>query len=127
MSAAAMASVSVQPLATVFSVSALMRPFTREGSAAVAYSHILRIIAFDEAVSALDVSVQVQVLNLIRDLQAEHGFGALFILHDLPVTRYLCHRIAVMREGEIVEIGPSERFYGRPEHECSRALLAAAL
>ena len=60
---------------------------------------------FDEAVSALDVSVQAQVLNLIRDLQAEHRFGALFISHDIAATRYLSHRIAVMREGEIVEIG----------------------
>ena len=86
-----------------------------------------RFIVFDEAVSALDVSVQAQVLNLIRDLQAQHRFGALFISHDVAATRYLSHRIAVMREGEIVEIGPSERFYGQPEHEYSRALLAAAL
>ncbi len=86
-----------------------------------------RFIVFDEAVSALDVSVQAQVLNLIRDLQTQHGFGALFISHDIAATRYLCHRIAVMRQGEIVELGPTERFYGQPEHEYSRALLAAAL
>jgi ABC-type glutathione transport system ATPase component len=86
-----------------------------------------RFLLFDEAVSALDVSVQAQVLNLILDLQAEHRFGALFISHDVAATRYLSHRIAVMKEGEIVEIGPRERFYGRPQHEYSRALLAAAL
>lgn len=83
-----------------------------------------RLIVFDEAVSALDVSVQAQVLNLIRELQGEHGFGALFISHDLAATRYVCHRIAVMRHGEIVEEGPSDRFYGTPEHAYTRELMA---
>ena len=86
-----------------------------------------RFIVFDEAVSALDVSVQAQTLNLIRDLQAEHGFGALFISHDLAATRYVSRRIAVMRQGEILELAPRERFYAEPEHEYSRALLAASL
>ena len=86
-----------------------------------------RFIVFDEAVSALDVSVQAQTLNLIRDLQAEHGFGALFISHDLAATRYVSRRIAVMRQGEIVELAPRERFYAEPEHDYSRALLAASL
>jgi ABC-type oligopeptide transport system ATPase subunit len=86
-----------------------------------------RFIVFDEAVSALDVSVQAQVLNLIRDLQAEHGFGALLISHDIDATRYLSHRIAVMKQGEIVEIGPRERFYATPKHAYSRALIDAAL
>jgi ABC-type glutathione transport system ATPase component len=85
-----------------------------------------RFIVFDEAVSALDVSVQAQVLNLIRDLQAQHGFGALFISHDLAATRYLSQRIAVMRHGELVEVAPSSRFYGVPEHPYSRSLLIAA-
>jgi len=84
-----------------------------------------RFIVFDEAVSALDVSVQAQVLNLIGDLQQQYGFGALFISHDLAATRYLCHRIAVMYKGELVEVAPSERFYGTPEHPYSRALLNA--
>jgi len=84
-----------------------------------------RFIVFDEAVSALDVSVQAQVLNLIRDLQEEHGFGALFISHDLAATRYLSHRIAVMYKGEIVEDAPSETFYGTPGHPYSRSLLSA--
>jgi ABC-type glutathione transport system ATPase component len=84
-----------------------------------------RFIVFDEAVSALDVSVQAQVLNLIADLQREHGFGALFISHDLAATRYLSHRIAVMYKGEIVEDAPSETFYGTPDHPYSRALMSA--
>ncbi len=84
-----------------------------------------RFIVFDEAVSALDVSVQSQILNLIKDLQAQHGFGALFISHDLAATRYVSHRIAVMYRGEIVEIAPARRFYGRPEHPYSRRLLEA--
>jgi ABC-type glutathione transport system ATPase component len=86
-----------------------------------------RFIVFDEAVSALDMSVQAQALNLIGDLQAAHGFAALFISHDIAATRYVSHRIAVMKAGEIVELGPRQRFYGEPEHEYSRALLAAAL
>jgi ABC-type glutathione transport system ATPase component len=84
-----------------------------------------RFIVFDEAVSALDVSVQVQILNLIADLQAEHGFGALFISHDLAAVRYVSHRIAVMRLGEIVELADTERFYETPRHEYSRQLLEA--
>jgi ABC-type glutathione transport system ATPase component len=84
-----------------------------------------RFIVFDEAVSALDVSVQAQVLNLILDLQTQHGFGALFISHDLPATRYVARRIAVMREGEIVQIGSRDQFYDRPEHPDSRSLLDA--
>jgi len=84
-----------------------------------------RFIVFDEAVSALDVSVQAQVLNLIQDLQTEHGFGALFISHDLAATRYLSHRIAVMYKGEIVEDAPADTFYGKPEHPYSRALMSA--
>ncbi len=84
-----------------------------------------RFVVFDEAVSALDVSVQAQALNLIRDLQAEHGFGALFISHDLAATRYVSDRIAVMLEGQIVEEGPAARFYQTPEHPYTRALMAA--
>ncbi len=83
-----------------------------------------QFVVFDEAVSALDVSVQAQVLNLIRDLQSKHSFGALFISHDLAATRYACHRIAVMRRGEVLEIGPAQRFYDQAEHPYSRALMA---
>lgn len=84
-----------------------------------------RFIVFDEAVSALDVSVQAQILNLIGDLQSEHRFGALFISHDLAAVRYIAHRVAVMRAGSIVELAGTRRFYERPEHEYSRQLLEA--
>ncbi|WP_417679567.1 ABC transporter ATP-binding protein [Pseudodonghicola sp.] len=84
-----------------------------------------RFIVFDEAVSALDVSVQAQVLNLIRELQDQHGFGALFISHDLAATRYICHRIAVMYHGAFVEVADAARFYGVPEHPYSRKLMEA--
>jgi ABC-type glutathione transport system ATPase component len=84
-----------------------------------------RFVVFDEAVSALDVSVQSQILNLVRRLQAEHGFAALFISHDLAATRYVSHRVAVMRQGEIVEVAPAAAFYGEPVHAYSRELRAA--
>lgn len=82
-----------------------------------------KFIVLDEAVSALDVSVQAQILNLVHDLQTEHGFGALFISHDLAAVRYLAHRVAVMRAGEIVELADAQRFYATPQHPYSRQLL----
>ncbi len=82
-------------------------------------------IVFDEAVSALDVSVQAQILNLIKEIQSAQRFAALFISHDLAAVRYVAQRVAVMLNGEILEIAPSERFYGRPEHPYSRQLQAA--
>lgn len=82
-------------------------------------------VVLDEAVSALDASVQTQVLNLVKDLQQQRGFCALFISHDLAATRYVADRIAVMYRGELVEIGPAARFFGRPQHEYSRRLWAA--
>ncbi|WP_116248056.1 ATP-binding cassette domain-containing protein [Nocardiopsis sp. FIRDI 009] len=84
-----------------------------------------RFIVFDEAVSALDVSVQAQILNLIRDLQELHGFGSLFISHDLAAVRYVAHRVAVMLRGEIVETAPTSVFYDVPRHPYSRRLLEA--
>jgi ABC-type glutathione transport system ATPase component len=84
-----------------------------------------RFIVFDEAVSALDVSVQSQILNLILALQQQHGFAALFISHDLAATRYVAHLIAVMRQGRFVEVAPARRFYDQPAHEFSRALYAS--
>ncbi|GAA2421467.1 dipeptide ABC transporter ATP-binding protein [Actinomadura vinacea] len=82
-------------------------------------------IVFDEAVSALDVSVQAQILNLIKDLQDEFGFGALFISHDLGAVRYVADRIAVMRAGEVVETAATETFYTGPSHAYSKQLLEA--
>jgi ABC-type oligopeptide transport system ATPase subunit len=81
-----------------------------------------RFVVFDEAVSAHDVSVQTQVLNVIKDLQERHGFAALFISHDLAATRYVSHRMVVMYAGNLMEIGPAERFYTGPRHPYSRAL-----
>ncbi len=81
-----------------------------------------RFVVFDEAVNALDVSMRTQVLNLIVDLQTEHRFAALFISHDLPATRYVAHRIAVMYAGRFVEVGAAQRFHERPCHPYSRAL-----
>ncbi len=81
-----------------------------------------QFVVFDEAVSALDVSIQSQVLNLIKDLQASEGFAALFISHDIAVTRYVAHTIGVMYQGELVEQAPASTFYLKPKHPYSRAL-----
>ena len=85
-----------------------------------------KFVVFDEAVSALDVSVQAQILNLIRELQKEAGFAALFISHDLAAVRYVADRIAVMYAGEIVEADTAETLYGRGLHPYTRGLQAAS-
>lgn len=84
-----------------------------------------QFIVADEPVSALDVSVQAQVLNLMKDLQARHGTTMLFISHDLRVVRFMCDDIAVMYLGEIVEQGPRDRIYDTPRHPYTKALLAS--
>ncbi len=83
------------------------------------------MVVADEAVSALDVSVKAQVLNLMLDLQAELGLAYLFISHDMAVVERVSHRIAVMYLGEIVEIGPREAVLGNPSHAYTRKLLGA--
>lgn len=82
-------------------------------------------IVFDESVSALDVSVQAQVLNLINDLKKEFGLTIIFISHDLSVIRYMCDRVLVMNKGEIVEEGNVDAVYNNPQHEYTRRLLAS--
>ncbi len=83
------------------------------------------LIIADEAVSKLDVSVRAQVLNLLNRMNRETGAGLIFITHDLGVARFLCHRIAVMFFGRIVEIGPAREIFARPRHPYTRSLLDA--
>lgn len=85
------------------------------------------LIIFDEPVSALDVSIQAQILNLIQDLQQTFGYTYLFISHDLAVVRHVCNRVAVIEGGTIVEQGDTESIYRNPQAEFTRRLLAASV
>lgn len=84
-----------------------------------------RLIVADEAVSALDVSIKAQVINLMLDLQAEFGLAYLFISHDMAVVERVSHRVAVMHMGEIVEIGPRQAIFEDPQHPYTKKLLSA--
>jgi oligopeptide transport system ATP-binding protein len=84
-----------------------------------------KLVVADEPVSALDVSIQAQILNLLKDLQKEHKLAYLFISHDFSVVRHLCTRIAVMYLGRVVETADSEQLFNDPQHPYTEALLSA--
>jgi peptide/nickel transport system ATP-binding protein len=84
-----------------------------------------KVIIADESVSALDVSVQAQVLDLLESLQKQHGLSYLFISHDMAVVERICHRVAVMYGGQIVEIGPRDQVLHNPQHPYTKRLLSA--
>lgn len=83
------------------------------------------ILVADEPVSALDVSVRAQVLNVVSEVVASRGLTLVFVSHDLSVVRHVCDRVAVMRHGEVVELAETGRLFAEPRHEYTRALLAA--
>ena len=83
------------------------------------------LLICDEPTSALDVSIQAQIINLLADLRADMGLSYLFISHDMGVVSHLCDRIAVMKDGELVEIGQREQVLNDPQHEYTQRLLAA--
>ena len=96
---------------------------------AIARAMILRpkMVVLDEPTSALDMTVQVQIVDLLRRLQVKYGLAYLFISHDLAVVRAMSHRVAVMKQGDIVEYGSARDLFEAPQTEYARTLLQAAL
>jgi oligopeptide/dipeptide ABC transporter ATP-binding protein len=86
-----------------------------------------KVVVLDEPVSALDVSIRAQIMNLLVDLQQQHGLAYLLIAHNLATVRYMCHTVGVMYLGKIREIGPTEHIFTDPLHPYTKALLSAAL
>ena len=86
-----------------------------------------RVIVLDEPVSALDVSIRAQIMNLLKDLQAEYNVAYMLIAHDLATVRYMCTWVAVMYLGQIVELSPVKELFTNPSHPYTKALMSAAL
>jgi microcin C transport system ATP-binding protein len=84
------------------------------------------LLVLDEPTSSLDRTIQFQVIELLRALQRKHGLSYIFISHDLKVLKALCHEIAIMKEGKIVEVGPAREIFDNPRHPYTRELLATA-
>ena len=83
------------------------------------------LLVADEPIASLDVSIQAQIVNLFKHLQAEHGFSILFIAHDLSMVEFLCDRVGVLYQGKLVELAPTAELYGNPLHPYTQALLSA--
>lgn len=83
------------------------------------------LLVADEPISSLDVSIQAQIINLFKHLQAEHGFSILFIAHDHSVVKYLCDRVGVMYRGKLVEVAPTKELFESPNHPYTKSLISA--
>jgi microcin C transport system ATP-binding protein len=96
---------------------------------AIARAMILKpdLVVLDEPTSALDMSVQGQIIELLRELQARHGLTYVFISHDLKVVRALAHELLVMKGGKVVEQGPADQVFERPQSDYTRELISASL